>query len=218
MRPGMSEFEIVAADAALHLREALLDLMGLARPDREQILGQRPQRRRHVLEIAADAPEMRKRTVSQHRVDGHDIVAHGAVAHRSAAAGIVRRHAADGRARCRGDIDRKPEPVGFELSVKLVEHDAGLHRATRAFDVEIEDTGQIFRAVHDQGLAHRLAGLRSAAAAGKNRHPLYPGNLYRPFGFFYRARHDHADGGHLVMRGVGRIAAARIAVEAHFPA
>ena len=36
------------------------------------------------------------------------------------------------------------------------------------------------------------------------RDALGSGNTYRPFGFFYRARRDHADRHDLVMRGVGR--------------
>ena len=48
--------------------------------------------------------------------------------------------------------------------------------------------------------------------------PLGPGNLYRPFGFFYRARGHHADRHDLVMRGVGGVAAAGEAVEMHVPA
>ena len=66
---GHQRVEIVAADAALHLGKARGDLVGLARADGEQVLGERPQRRRHVVEVAADAAEMRERAVGQHRVD-----------------------------------------------------------------------------------------------------------------------------------------------------
>ena len=210
--------EIVAADAALHLREARGDLVGLARADREQVLGQRPQRRRHVVEVAADAAEMRQRAVRQQRLDRDHVVAHGAVAHRAAAAGIVAGHAADGGARGGGDIDREPQPVRLELAVEIVEHDAGLDRAARALDVEIEDAGEIFRAIHHQRFADGLPGLRGAAAARQHAGAFGAGNPYRPFGFFYRARGDHADRHDLVMRGVGGIAAAGEAVELHVPA
>ncbi len=40
---GHQRVEIVAADAALHLREARSNLIGFARADRQQILGERPQ-------------------------------------------------------------------------------------------------------------------------------------------------------------------------------
>ena len=58
------------------------------------------------------------------------VVAHGAVAQRPSAAGIVAGHAADGGARGGGDIDRKPEAVLPELTVEIVEHDARLDHAS----------------------------------------------------------------------------------------
>ena len=68
---GHQRVEIVAADAALHLGKARGDLVGFARADGEQILGERAQRRRHVVDVAADAAEMRQRAVGQHRLDRH---------------------------------------------------------------------------------------------------------------------------------------------------
>ena len=125
--------EIVAADAALHLRKTRGDFVGFARADRQQVLGERPQRRQHVGETAADAAETRERAVGQHGFDRQHIVAHGAVAHRAPAAGIVGGHAADGGARGSRDIDREPQPMRLELAVEIVEHDAGFDRARRAF-------------------------------------------------------------------------------------
>ena len=92
--------EIVAADAALHFREARLDLVGLAQPDIDQTARERSQRRawRQVREAGRDRAEMPLGAVGQHGIDRVHVVAHRAVAQRAAAAGIVRRHAADGRA------------------------------------------------------------------------------------------------------------------------
>ena len=163
-------------------------------------------------------PEMGERTVRQHRVDRDHVVAHGAVAHGAATAGIVAGHAADGGARGGGNIDREPEPVGFKLPVEIVEHDAGLHRAAGALDVEIEDAGEVFRAVHHQRLADRLTGLRGAAAARQHADAVGAGKLNCPLGLLHGARHHHADRHDLVMRGVGGIAPAREAVETHLPA
>ena len=62
--------EIVAADAALHFWKTRGDLVGLARADGKQVLGERPQRRPATsLRVAADAAEMRKRSVGQQRLD-----------------------------------------------------------------------------------------------------------------------------------------------------
>ena len=163
-------------------------------------------------------PKCASRAVRQHGLDRQHIVAHGAVAHRASAAGIVAGHAADGGARGGRDIDREPQPVRLELTVEIVEHDAGLDLAARALDIEIEDAGEIFGAVHHQRFADRLPGLRRSAPARQHAHAFRTGNPYRPFGFFYRARGDHADRHDLVMRGVGGITAAGEAVELHLPA
>ena len=66
--------------------------------------------------------------------------------------------------------------------------------------------------------ADRLPGLRGAAAARQHGRAFAAGNADRPFGFFYRARRDDADRLDLVMRGVGRVAAAGEAVEPDFAA
>ena len=94
----------------------------------------------------------------------------------------------------------------------------GLDRAALALDVEIEDAGQVFGTVHHQRFADRLAGLRGAAAARQHADPFRAGNAYRPFGFFYRARGNHADRRDLIMGGVGGVTAAAEAVEMHVPA
>ena len=106
----------------------------------------------------------------------------------------------------------------LELAVEIVEHDAGLDRAARALDVEIEDTGEVFGAVDHQRVADGLPGLRGSAAARQHADALATRDAYRPFGFFYRARGNHADRHDLVMRGVGRVTAAGEAVELHVPA
>jgi len=108
--------------------------------------------------------------------------------------------------------------VRLELAVEVVEHDTGLDRAARAFEVEIENAGQIFGAIHHQRFADGLPGLRGSAAARQHAGAFATGYSYRPFGFFYRARRDHADRHDLVMRGVGGITAAAEAVESHIPA
>ena len=77
---------------------------------------------------------------------------------------------------------------------------------------------EIFGAVDHQRFADGLPGLRGSAAARQHADALGAGNSYRPFGFFYRARGDHADRHDLVMGGVGGVTAAGEAVELHVPA
>ena len=138
---GDERIEIVAADAALHFRKTPLDLGGLARGDGEQVAqrapaGRWPCRRR-------TSAEMRARAVGKNRVDRQHVLARVAVAQRARAAGIVADHAADGGARGGGDIDRKPQAVGFQRAIELVEHDARLDHAAPAVDVKLEDAVEV---------------------------------------------------------------------------
>ena len=59
--------EIVATDATLDFRKPRGNFVGFARADGEQVLGERAQRRRHVLQTSADAAEMRERAVGEQR-------------------------------------------------------------------------------------------------------------------------------------------------------
>ncbi len=214
-RIGRERIEIVAADPALHFRKARRDLVGFAQTDGEQILGERAQLfvRRGVLQAGADGAEMRLHSVGEDRVDREDIVAGHAIAQRARPAGIVAGHAADGGARGRRDVDRKPQPVTLELAIEVVEHDAGLDDAAPPGDVEIENVVEVFRAVEHQRVVDRLAALRRSAAPCQHRHLLGAGDGDGALGLGDGARSDDPDRHHLVMGGVGRIAAAGEAVE-----
>ena len=200
---GHQRVEIVAADAALHFGKTLGDLTGLARADGEQILRERPQRRGHVLEIAANAAEMRKLAVGQQRLNRDDVVAHRAVAHRAPAARVVAGHATDGRPRGCRDVDGKPQPVRLELAIEIVEHDAGLDCHAPVLDVEIQDAREVLRAIDDERFADGLAGLRRAAAARQDGRPLAAGNRYCAISLLDRARRDHAHRHDLIVGGIG---------------
>ena len=118
LRPGTQRVDVVAADAALHLRKARGDLVGLARAEREQVAGQRSQRRIRRQIADRSAPTGPKcaalPSASSASIDEH-VVARVAVAQRARAAGIVAGHAADGGARGGRDVDRKPQAVRLEL-------------------------------------------------------------------------------------------------------
>ena len=116
LRAGDERVEIVAADAALHLGKARRDFVGFARADGEQVFAQAAaaatptsDRSSPMRPKCASVPSASTASIDEH------IVAHGAVAQRAAAAGIVAGHAADGGARGGRDIDRKPQAVRFEL-------------------------------------------------------------------------------------------------------
>ena len=207
--------EIVAADAALHLRKSLGDLGGLALAEIEHVAEQRKPAigRIHARQIARHLAEMQQRAVSQRRIHRQRVVAHGAVAQRTSAAGIVAGHAADGGARGGRDVDRKPQPVLLELAVEVVEHDAGFDHANAVFDIEREDAVQVFGKVDDNPLIDGLAALRGAAAARGDDPAGVPRDGQRPQRLVHGPGNHHAKGHHLVERGVGRVAAAVERVE-----
>ena len=213
---GVERVEVVAADAPLHAGEFLPHLVRLARADREQAL--REVARAGVVELreaGIDLAEMHARAVGEHGVDRGHVVAHGAVTQRAAATGIVAGHAADGGAGRGGDVDREPEPVRLELAVQLVEHDARLDHAAARLDVEVPQAGEVLRAVDHQPIVDGLAALRGAAAARGDGNAALGGQGECAQRVLGGARHDHAGRHHLVVRGVGGVAAARGEVEQH---
>ncbi len=138
--------EIVAADPALHLREFFRDLGGLARAEIEHVAKQVHAAIAgiHLRQIARHLTEMQQGAVGKRRVDRNRVIAHGAVAQRTAATGIVAGHAADGGARGGGNVDRKPQAMLPELAVEVVEHDPRFDRAGPVLDVERDDAGEVF--------------------------------------------------------------------------
>ena len=127
--------KIVAADPSLNGGNRAAHLVGLARSDVEEIVEQRAtlivsgEDRQGRPARVQNAPPNRRRARAS--IDEH-IVAHRPIAKRSAAARIVARHAAEGRARGGGDVDREPQPVRLQPPIEFVEHDAGLDLAARA--------------------------------------------------------------------------------------
>ena len=151
---------------------------------------------------------MQERAVGQRGIDRQRVVAHGAVAERASAAGIVAGHTADGGARGGGDVDRKPQPVLPELPVEVVEHDAGFDHTSAVGNVERDNPVQVFGEIDDDAFIDRLSALRGAAAARGDDPPVVAGDRERPQRLVHRSRHHHAERHDLVERGVGRVTAA----------
>src|SRR4029453_10518268 len=114
---------------------------------------------------------MPERSVREECLNRDHVVSHGAVTHRTTAAGVVAGHASNRGARGGRDIDRKPQSVRLELSIQLIEDDAWLDRAAATLDIEIENSRQVFRTVDDERSPHGLSGLRRAASTCQNRRP-----------------------------------------------
>ena len=185
--------EVVAADAALHFREFRGDLGRFAFAESQHVGKQieavvaRVQPRG----IARHLAEMKHRAVGEGSVHRQRVVAHGAVAQRAAAAGIVAGHAADGGARRGGDIDREPQAMFSELPVEVVQDDSRLDHTASIFDVERDDAVQVFREIDDDAVIDGLAALRRAAAARRDDPAVVPGDAERPQRFVDGARHHH---------------------------
>ena len=158
---------------------------------------------------------MQKRAVGKGCVHRAGVVAHGAVAQRASAAGIVAGHAADGGPRRGGNVDRKPQAMLLELAVEVVEHDPRFDHAGAVLEVERDDAVQVLGEIDDDAVIDGLAALRGAAAARRDDPPGVAGNGQRPQRLVHGFRHHHARGHDLVERRVGRIAAAVEGIEEH---
>ena len=105
----------------------------------------------------------------------------------------------------------------FELAIEIIEHDAGLDDAAPAHDVEREDAAKMLGAVDHQPPIDGLSALGGARAAGRDGHAFLAsqrkGSKRRLNGF----GDHHAERRHLVMRRVGRVAAAAECVEEDVP-
>ena len=155
------------------------------------------------------------RAVRQHRIDRQHVLARVAVTQRARAAGIVADHAADRGARGGGNIDRKPQPRGFQLAIELIEHDARLDHAAAIDGIDLEHIVEMARAVDHDRCVDGLSGLRGAAAARRHRHALGAANRDRAVRFRDRARGHDTERHDLIMRGVGGIAPTREHIETH---
>ena len=213
--PRRERVEIVAADPALHLGKARLDLVRLLRGQRAQRARDRHQRRadRNIRKIGSRRSEMRRLSVGEDRIDRMHVLAGIAVAERSRPAGIVGDHAADGGARGGRDVDGEPQSVRLEPAVELVEHDARLDDATALRNIELNDVIEVFRAVDHEGRIDGLPGLRGAGAAREHAHPFLAREKERVLRFLDGARGNDAHRHHLIMRRVGGVAPARERIE-----
>ena len=107
----------------------------------------------------------------------------------------------------------KPQSVRLELTVEVVEHDAGLDDAGSIFDIERQDAVQVLGRVDDEAAVDGLAALRRAAAARRDRDAFVARDRERGERLLGRARDDHPERHDLVKRGIGRIAPAVEGVE-----
>ena len=168
--------EVVAADAAQHLGKAALDLVAACRSassaDRSvavrlrasSLRGCLRQRaRRRAGRNAATLPSDSTTSLLEHVIDGL------AVDHRSRAARVVRHHAADRGAAGGRDVGREAQAVRPERAFSSSSTMPGSTRAQRSATFTSSTRLKYFDVSSDQAGADRLAGLRRAAAARRER-------------------------------------------------
>lgn len=214
VRPRRDQFvEIIAADAALHLREDRLDrramLPGQRHHPRHQVAGPR----RSVVADGALA-EREGLAVMEHRLERDDVVDHLAVVQRARARGIVAGHAADRAAARRRGLDWEEQPVLPEPRVQRLQHEAGRDRDGARLRIVIADRVEMPTHVEHQPVADRLAVLRCAAAACDHRHAMLGRDRQRRRDIGLALRKSHALRQNLVDRGVGGVAATGKGIEA----
>ena len=167
--------EVVAHDAAQHLRVAPRHLVGVrARQLAHGAIAARLEAvagAGRVERLGRERAEMRHRSVREHDVLLEHVVDGLAVVDRSGAARVVGHHAAQRGAAGGGDVRREAQPVRPQAGVELVEHDARLDACPAFLDVHIEHRVQILRGVHHQAGADGLAALGRAAPAQRDRAP-----------------------------------------------
>ena len=117
--------------------------------------------------------------------------------------------------RRRADIDRKPDAVRLQISVELIQHDAGFDGRRQRFAIEVQHAIQVLAVVDDQRRTHRLPALRTARAARQHRDAELTADIEGGPDVVVAGRHQHRDRLDLVDRSVGRVAAARSAVDQH---
>jgi hypothetical protein len=137
------------------------------------------------------------------------------VADGTAAATVVGGHATNGRARRRGNVDRKPQAMRLQLAIEIVQHDAGLHRHGAAFHIQRQDAVEMLGAVDDEARIDSLSALAGATTPRGDGKPLFARQRQCGHRAVHAARHNNARRHDLIVRGIRRVTAARKGVEQH---
>src|SRR5262245_15947075 len=99
----------------------------------------RPKRR----QVASNLAEVEFAAVGQDGGDGHDVVAHDAVADRACTARIIARHAANGGTAGGRNVDGKPKPRRSQLAIEILEHNARFDHAGAGAGIDANEPFQI---------------------------------------------------------------------------
>ena len=101
----------------------------------------------------------------------------------------------------------------LQIRVQPIEHHTGLYADRQRIEVELADRIQRLAVIDHQRLADRLAALRRARTARQQGHALLARDGECGFRVGLVAGNDDADGKNLIDRRIGRVTAARRAIE-----
>ena len=105
--------------------------------------------------------------------------------------------------------------MGKELTVQLVQHDAGLDPGPAFFPVDLDDLVQVLAEIGDYGVVDRLARQAGAAGPGQHRHAVVAGHLHYSQNVVLVPGNHHTHRLHLVDAGVGAVEHSGKWVETH---
>ena len=158
-------------------------------------------------------PELCRRAVGQHDLDGPHVIDRLAVAERPGTRRVVADHAADRGPVAGRDVRPEHQPQRLEVGVELVEHDARLDPHRHRIAIDDADPVKILREVDDDPRPDGLAREAGGPAPRHDRHALLGRDPHRRDHILDRPGHDHAHRLDLVQAGVGRVKPAPAPVE-----
>ena len=145
-----------------------------------------------------------------------DVVDRLAVQHRPGAARVVGHHAADRGPAGGRDVGGEAESMRLEGGVQFIEHDAGLDNRPPGLDVEFKDAVHVLRRIDLEADANRLASLRGAAAAHRERTPVGVADLDGPDDVLACSGHEDAERLNVIHARVCGVERARHGIESNF--
>ena len=163
-----------------------------------------------------DGAERGPAAVAENDLETADVVDGLAVDDGARAGRVVADHAAEVGPARGGHFRPEQEVVRRQGAVEGVEDDAGLNAGRAADGVDVEDGVEVLAAIEDDAGADRLAGQAGAAAARRDRHVHFGGDLHGRDDVFGGFGDDDAERLDLIDAGVGAVEAARGDVEADF--
>jgi hypothetical protein len=215
--------EVVPGDVSFQLGEARVDLVGFLVEDAHH-LGMDPGEQRVCVRVCGvpqrldvDRTEGGDRPVGEHDLELLDVVVRLPVLQRVRARRVVSDGAADRRLVAPRWVGRELQPGGLCGCVEVTDVRSGVDAGRGRLRVDLVDRVHRPRQVEHHRLVDRLPGERGTAAARQYGYSLRETVLVNGRDVGRRLRQHHADRGHLVRRGVGRVQPPRVVVESDVP-